>query len=154
MQCLFSKSIYISSTTSILTTKITLAKDFSQYKLEQERYVPLNHYGVMNPFWTSNSSSYASCHTQKHPFYASGSPSNPYRWNQSMTLHTQNDLVSQVKGSLTLLTHESIIHRDLSEIPNGTLIAGHVQWTCSLTSTYMLSSSISSTYEIGCLLHK
>ena len=60
-----------------------------------------------------------------------------------MTLHIQDDLVWQVKGSPTLLTHESIFHRHLSEIPNRTLIAGHVQWTCSLTSTYMLSSSIS-----------
>ena len=52
-----------------------------------------------------------------------------------MTLHIQDDMVSQVKGSLTLLTHESIFHRHLSEIPNGTFIMGHVQWTCSLTLT-------------------
>ena len=135
VQCLFSKFIHISSTTFILTTKIALAKDFSQYKLEQVRYVPLNHYRVMNPLWITHSSSYASCHTQKHPFQASSLPLDSYRWNQSMTLHTQDDLVSQVRGSLTLLTHESIFHRHLSEIPNGTLIAGHVQWTCSLTST-------------------
>ena len=49
MQRLFSKSIHISSTIFILTTKIALTKDFSQYKLEQVRYVPLNHYGMMNP---------------------------------------------------------------------------------------------------------
>ena len=43
-----------------------------------------------------------------------------------MALHTQGDLVSQVKGSLALLTHESEFHKHLSEIPNGTLTADHV----------------------------
>ena len=125
-KCLLSNSIHISFTTSILTTKIALAKDFSQYKLEQGKYVPLNHYGVMNPLWTTHSSSYASCQP-KNTFFRHLVHLQTYTDESNMTLHIQDDLMSQVKESLTLLTHDSIFHRDLSEIPIETLIEGHVQ---------------------------